>query len=144
MDVTGIPFNRFMGLVKSEDPAVSLLELKPSDDLLNHIGSVHAAAQFALAEACSGEYVLRRFAEFETSCIAFVRSSEVKFKKMASGSLRSRASLDDEAADKLLRDLEKKGRAFATVNVEVFDGEGDVTMLASFDWYVQKRDEAAG
>ena len=44
MDVTGIPFNRFLGLRAGE----ASLTLPSGPDYLNHLGTVHAAAQYAL------------------------------------------------------------------------------------------------
>src|ERR1035438_8092756 len=59
MDVSAIPFNRFLGL-RAGDTALTL----PADPKYhNHLGTVHAGAQFSLAEAASGQWLLDRFGE---------------------------------------------------------------------------------
>ena len=71
MDITGIPFNQFIGLRKVA-AAAGELALDAAPQYLNHIGTVHAAAQFALAEACCGEYLLSRFADLTEGHLAVV------------------------------------------------------------------------
>jgi hypothetical protein len=55
-----IPFNRLIAIRHSGDSEY-VLELDGSEQYLNHLNAVHASAQFALAEATSGEYLLRMF-----------------------------------------------------------------------------------
>ena len=58
--VTELPFNSFLGIQIAADPA-HLLRLPSGQQYLNHLGTVHASAQLALAEASSGEFLLRHF-----------------------------------------------------------------------------------
>src|SRR5438552_570394 len=62
--VTELPFNSFLGLQKAAEPS-QLLRLPPGGQYLNHLGTVHASAQLALAEASSGEFLLHRLASVE-------------------------------------------------------------------------------
>ena len=83
MDVTKIPFNKFLGIEKCDGSGEALLVLPESEHFTNHLHTVHASAQFALGEAASGEYLLQRFehiVENET-IVPVVRKSDVKFKK---------------------------------------------------------------
>jgi len=58
MNVAAIPFNRFLGL-RADGVSLTL----PADpNYQNHLGTVHAGAQFALAEAASGQWLLNRLA----------------------------------------------------------------------------------
>jgi acyl-coenzyme A thioesterase PaaI-like protein len=138
MDITEIPFNRFLGLRRPADPSAGILELEDAPRYLNHIGTVHAAAQFALAEACSGEFLLARFAPLAAGHLAVVRRAEIKFRKPASGALQARASAPEEELRKLEADLAAKGRGFLSVRVEVVDVKGEATLQAVLGWYVQK------
>jgi acyl-coenzyme A thioesterase PaaI-like protein len=138
MDVTDIPFNQFMGLRKVAAVPPGALALDAAPKYLNHIGTVHAAAQFALAEACCGEYLLSRFADLAEGHLAVVRKAEIKYRTPAYGALQARASLSDREADKLQAEVAARGRGFVPVRVEILDGKGDVTMQAAFTWYVQK------
>ncbi len=79
--VTELPFNSFLGLQKATEPS-QLLRLPPGGQYLNHLGTVHASAQLALAEASSGEFLLHRLASVE-GIVAVVRRLEAKFRKNA-------------------------------------------------------------
>jgi acyl-coenzyme A thioesterase PaaI-like protein len=58
--VTELPFNSFLGIRSAGDSAY-LLELPAGSQYLNHLGTVHAGAQLALAEASSGEFFAQAF-----------------------------------------------------------------------------------
>ena len=62
--VTEFPFNNFLRIHPAND-AAHLLQLPSGDEYLNHLGTVHAAVQLALAEASSGEFLLRHFGSAE-------------------------------------------------------------------------------
>jgi len=47
-----------------------ILEMPESPLLLNHVGTVHASVQFALAEASSGEFLLRHLGEAQSRVFA--------------------------------------------------------------------------
>jgi len=73
VDVSSIPFNRFLGL--RADGAI--LTLPADANYLNHLGTVHASAQFALAEAASGQWLLGRFGAEAAGNLAVVRHADV-------------------------------------------------------------------
>ncbi len=85
MDITQIPFNRYISILKSIDNK-NILELAFNDNMKNHIGTFHASAQFALAEACSGLALQNEFPDLANSVVPILRKSEIKFKKPASSS----------------------------------------------------------
>jgi hypothetical protein len=64
--VTELPFNNLLRIHPAGD-AAHLLQLPSGDEYLNHLGTVHAAAQLALAEASSGEFLLSISAPLSTS-----------------------------------------------------------------------------
>lgn len=137
MDVTQIPFNHLVGVKRVESPGGGL-ELKDAANLKNHLGTVHASAQFALAEASSGDYLAHHFKEFTASVIPVVRSVEAKFKKAATGRLHAKAQVPEEDCHRFVSDLTAKGRAAIGIDVEILDTNGAVTMNARFNWFVQK------
>src|SRR5260370_42466796 len=53
VSVTELPFNSFLGIQISTEPS-QLLRLPSGERYLNHLCTVHASAQLALAEASSG------------------------------------------------------------------------------------------
>ena len=64
------------------------------------LGSVHASALLARAEASSGEFLLRHFGSSE-GIVPVVRRLESKFRKPAQGSVTSSASAKPEALARL-------------------------------------------
>jgi acyl-coenzyme A thioesterase PaaI-like protein len=140
MDVTEIPFNRFIGISRTDPPDTAMLKLQRSENLSNHLNTVHASAQFALAEAASGECLLRRFKDIASSAslIPVVREVLVKYRKPATGTLRATATVSDGDAASAIEALAGKGRAVIPVQVNVSDEPGTTTMTATFSWFIQK------
>ncbi len=139
MKITEIPFNKFIEIKSNEeddDDAGLYLEFK--DDLKNHLGTFHASAQFALAEACSGLSLLKNFPHLENCVVPVLRKSEVKFKKPASSDITAIAEITPEQKDQFERQLDKKGRASLAVIVDVTTQDGTVTMTGTYEWFVQK------
>ena len=115
--------------------------------LINHVGTIHASVLFALAEAASGEFLLRQLGELREEGFAVQRTSTVKFRKPAAphGGLRASARFADTDASQLSAALASRGarpRGVAIL-VEVADTQGVVTMTGQFDRFLQQhRDEA--
>ena len=78
-------------LTAAGDPHI--LELPESPLLLNQVGTIHAGVQFALGEACSGEFLLRCLGNDLSRAFAVLRTSNVKFRNPAHGELRASARL---------------------------------------------------
>src|ERR1043165_2781669 len=101
MHVTDLAINKTMGMQLAAEGNGHILELPESPLLLNHVGTVHASVQFALAEAGSGEFLLRHLGEAQSQVFAVLRTSEVKFRKPAHGALRASARFAEGVADSL-------------------------------------------
>jgi acyl-coenzyme A thioesterase PaaI-like protein len=139
MDITEVPFNKFLGVERASDDPGCLLRLGESPSFQNHLGTVHAGVQLALAEATSGECILRRFPDFAAGVLAVVRRVEAKFKNPLNGTIRSRATISQEGADRLVESLRTKGRGFISVDVEVVGAGGVVGLASTVEWFVQKQ-----
>lgn len=106
IEITKIPFNAFLGL----QPAASesdLLLLPASSNYLNHLGSVHASAQLALAEAASGEFLLRHLPSVE-GLLPVVRRVQAKFRRPAKGAVLARAHVSPDGAGAFAQRFEAK------------------------------------
>jgi acyl-coenzyme A thioesterase PaaI-like protein len=137
MDVTQIPFNKFIEIVQSStDDCV--LELGFKDNMKNHLGTFHASAQFSLAEACSGLSLQQHFPYLENAVVPILRKSEIKFKKPAQSNIYARANIDIEEKERFRQQFEKKGRATLAVSLEVIDQNGIICMSGVYEWFVQK------
>jgi acyl-coenzyme A thioesterase PaaI-like protein len=133
--VTELPFNHFLGVRLAGD-SPHLLRLPSGGQYLNHLGTVHASAQLALAEASSGEFLLRHFGSAH-GIIPVVRRMEAKFRKPASGSITSSVSVPPEALARLDAELSSKGRSLFAIPVELYDESGAHTLSATFEWFIQ-------
>jgi acyl-coenzyme A thioesterase PaaI-like protein len=131
VNVTAIPFNRLLGL--RADGATLTLPADPNYH--NHLGTVHAAAQFALAEAASGQWLLSRFGAEAARYLAVVRRADVKFRRPAVGALTTQADVAPNEAERFLDALSRRGRASIEVHVRLLDTEGNVTLESSFEWF---------
>src|SRR6476659_5020816 len=121
MQITELPFNRFIGLEQAGQDSSALLSLPEGPQYLNHLGTVHASAQLALAEATSGEFLLRVLGE-APGLLPVVRRLEAKFRRPANGALTARASADEETLRSIPSELQRRGRTTISVVVEVSDG----------------------
>ena len=134
--VTELPFNRLIGL-QTAPPAEKLLQLPAGEQYTNHLGTVHASALLALAEASSGEYLLRHFGS-SAGVLPVVRRLEAKFRKPANGAVTSAASATPDALTQLDADLAAKGRALISIAVELHDASGAHALSATVEWFIQR------
>jgi len=137
MDVTQIPFAKHIGIERKEE---GRLKLEPTDIVQNHIQTIHASAQFTLAETQSGLFLQEVFPEYVGKVVGLLRGSTVKYKAPAMTSIYAEAILSNKDKEKFIVQLERKGRATIAIDVSVLDEEGVITMQGVFTWFVQKLD----
>ncbi len=134
---TDIPFVRHIGIKENEEKLS--LDLKKS--VCNHVETIHAAAQFTLAETESGMRLQSLFPELEQKVIPLVRDAQIKYKKPATQKITAISFVEEEAIEKFKSQFEKKGRALLQIRVEIRDINGVLTSEARFTWFVQARVE---
>ena len=105
----------------------------------NHLGTVHASAQLALAEATSGEYLLSEFKDINFDVLPVVRRLEAKFRKPAYGAVFSRMSVTPEKKEEFVSNLTLRGRALLEVQVDVYDEKGAHALAAVVEWFVARK-----
>ena len=132
MNVLEIPFVKYVGIKKDSE-----LKLHVREELKNHIQTIHASVQFALAETASGESLIKEFPQYEGKVIPMLRSSTIKYKSPATSTLRAKVTLTKEAKEKFLKQFERRGQGVIAVEVELFDEESLMTMEGEFIWFVQ-------
>ena len=137
--VIQLPFNRHVGIQQSST-LEGLLELPAGEQYLNHIGTVHASAQLALAEACSGEFLLQNLSGNQ-DIVPVVRRVEAKFKKPANGRVTATVKSSEPSLSDALSVLDKKRRALVTIFVDVVDETGQHSLSSSFEWFLAKSTE---
>ncbi len=137
MDVTAIPFNRFLGLETAPPDSGFLVTLPGSPDFTNHLNTVHAGALLAVAEAGSGAYLLKNLGD-DSGYLPVVRRMESKFRKPAYGRISSRASVASGQLEQAAAELKEKGRALITVSVDVVDEKGVTALSSEVEWFVAR------
>ena len=130
-----IPLATHLGIEEKDEKT---LKLECHSHVQNHIGTIHAAAQFALAETQSGHYLTVLFPQYKGKILPLLRSSTVKYKNPASSEIYAEAFAKDEALEKFEAQFLKKGRASIVVDVTVMDEEGVITMQGEVNWFIQK------
>jgi len=134
MDVTHIPFAKHIGIEKKEE---GMLKLEPTDTVQNHIQSIHASAQFALAETQSGLYLQEAFPELVGKVVALLRGATVKYKNPATKTIYAVAMIEEETKEKFINRLKRKKKATITVHTTIKDIDGIVVMSGEFMWYIE-------
>ncbi|MBI3886628.1 MAG: DUF4442 domain-containing protein [Opitutae bacterium] len=138
MQLTDLALNQALGLRVAPAGAPHLLELPLTPLLQNHLGTMHAAAQFALAEAASAECLRREFPALAATVLPVVRGVAVKYRRPATGDLFAFAQTDDATRQNLAASLAARPAARATVNVELKDAAGTLTFSGQFEWFIAK------
>jgi acyl-coenzyme A thioesterase PaaI-like protein len=141
MHTAEIPFNQFLGLQREPEGGEFTVSLPADDSYHNHLGFVHAAAQLALAEAASGDWMLKNFGSHASDFIAVVRRMETKFKQPACGKILGRAIVGGPARQQLADDLAVRRSLLFPVRVDVFDESGAPTLTATVEWFITRRPE---
>jgi len=86
----------------------------------NHLGTMHAGVQWSAAEMLGG---LLYIAHVQTlgSCSAVVCEVSIKFQKPAKSRVRARTTFDANQVQALAAALEREGKAFIELDIELLD-----------------------
>lgn len=136
IDITKVPFNKMLGISLASD-ASYLLQLDAKEEYTNHLGTVHAAALFALAEGSGAQLLLTVFPEeIIDNVIPVLRKVEVGYKKPATGVIVSTAYLRDTTIEVVAEQLRTKKRVTINTPVDLFDASNVKVFSANFEWFV--------
>jgi acyl-coenzyme A thioesterase PaaI-like protein len=143
MDVTALPFNRLIGLEAAAPDSGFLVSLPADPRYANHLGTVHAVALLAVAEAGAGAFLAGQVPDL-AGIVPVVRRLEAKFRRPATGRVSARCAVPTEEVARWLAELDARGRVSASVPVEVADDAGVVVLSAVVEWFVTRGRPAAG
>lgn len=138
-----LALNQALGLREAPPGAAHLLEMPFAAVHHNHLGTVHAVAQFGLAEAASAECLLREFPGLAPTVVPVVREVRVKYRQPGRGPLQAYASVAPGSRATLPVELEKSGRAFVDVEVTLKDEAGGTTLHSTFTWFITRIPQGA-
>ena len=136
MDITKVPFNKMLGISLANNTEY-LLQLDARVEYTNHLGTVHAAALFTLAEGTGAQLLLKSFPEdIIDNVIPVLRKVDVSYKKPATGIIVSTASLKDTTIELVTEQLLSKKRVSILTLVDLFDESKTRVFSANFEWFV--------
>ena len=148
MDVTAIdqtlfaqvPFAQHVGAHVTAVSAESAQATLPAaHERLNHVGTVHAVAQFGLGEVASGGVVLAAFTELMAEGYApIAASATIKYVRPGRGELRavSRFAMTEQQAARA--QIAEAGKARFTVPVQIFDSADQLISEMTVEWVLLK------
>lgn len=135
----GIPANALLGLkVEEMGDGAGAVRLPWREEVGNHVGSVHAAALFAIADATSGAAMTSGLGDLVASVTPLARGGEITYKKIARGDIVGRSRISAEDLERIRAELETDGVSRPDVLVEMTDADGTVVAEATFHWHVKK------
>lgn len=135
MNVSELPFNKLIGLKLATSGSGFQTSLPDDPQYTNHLGTVHASAMLAVAEAGSGAFLTQHFSDY-SGLIPVVRRLEAKFRKPGHGQISARCIVAPEMLANWAAELERRGRLSAPVLVEVIDATGNIVMSATVEWFI--------
>jgi acyl-coenzyme A thioesterase PaaI-like protein len=135
---TDLAYNRALGIRDAAPGAEHLLELPFGPLVQNHLGTLHAAAQFSLAEAASAECLQRCYGAELGDVFAVVRGVEVKYRKPAAGDLLAYGAPNEPTRLHLLAEMAARGRGKAVILIDLKDRSGTLTFHGQFEWFISR------
>ncbi|HEX3272870.1 MAG TPA: YiiD C-terminal domain-containing protein [Ktedonobacterales bacterium] len=135
-----VPFNRVLGLqFVAVEPERAEVVMPEAPERLNHVGTIHAAAQFGLGEAASGAMVMAAFADLQgEGYIPLAASAQIAYRKPSKGDLRGVATLTTDEQARVRAEVEANGKARFSIPVQLLDAQGVVTTEITVEWALIK------
>lgn len=140
MNIAGLPFSKLIGLEEGTVAGRSVISLQPQEQHRNHVGTIHAAVLFSVAEAASAQALLQAFPHLAEKASALLRTARVKYRRPATAAIHGTASIDRAVAQACVNRFENKGMALANVAASVFQDQVEV-LSARFTWCVLRNDK---
>jgi len=137
-----VPFNRTLGIeivAVTANEVTLRLPLRP--ELANHVGTMHAAAQYALGEATSGALNVLIFGAQIAQLTVLNRAAQIEYRRPSQGSLSARGELGDEALQQVRDAFAKERRAKYSTAIALY-AESDPTTIVTVvtvEWVILKR-----
>jgi acyl-coenzyme A thioesterase PaaI-like protein len=137
MDLTQLPFNQLIGLETVDEGSGFLVSLPDDAKYSNHLGTVHASALLAVAEAGSGAFLIQQLGK-GAGFVPVVRRIEAKFRKPATGRIAALATVEPSEVGRWKSDLASRGRLIASVPIDVIDDAGVTALSATVEWFIAR------
>ncbi len=134
-----VPFARHAGVeIESVDKGRASATLPFRPEGLNHIGTQHAAALFALGEAASGAAMAGAFLPILLEIRPVAAQAAIKFLAVAKGPVRAEAVVSGDA-DALVRAAKTDGKVQFPVVVTLTGEDQTKVCEMTVDWHVSTK-----
>ena len=144
MDITEIPFNRFLGIKKSPGDGPHRMPSFRAGRFarlteITWARSTHQCKWPSPEAAAAAEYLLRTFQGADAGVLAVVvRRVQAKFKNLVTGKIFAMVDCAPEELARFSSVLDAKGKALVSVSVDIADAAGLVAMTAVIEWFIQR------
>jgi len=141
--VQSVPFNQVLGItIATITPDAVEVILPETPEQRNHVGTIHAAAQFGLGEATSGTLVVAAFGDlFQQGIVPLAAKAAITYRKAATGELRGKATLSQQEQSRVRDEIAQGQRARFTIPVQLTKSDGTVTTELEVSWTLLKPQE---
>src|SRR5215211_4713223 len=134
-----VPFARHAGVeIDSVEKGRATAHLPFRPEGLNHIGTQHAAALFALGEAASGAAMAGAFAPIMLEIRPVAADAVIKYLAVAKGPVRAEARVKGNA-DQLVAAVKTDGKSVFQVAVDMTGEDGTKIVEMTVDWHVSMK-----
>ncbi|HUF53607.1 MAG TPA: YiiD C-terminal domain-containing protein [Dehalococcoidia bacterium] len=132
-----VPFNRHLGLeIIDIGPGTASVRLPQEPQLTNHVGTQHAAALFAAAEAASGGAMAGAFADLMMNVTPLARDAQIRYLKPARGPITASARVAEDHGAVRAR-LEADGKTDFSVDIQLTDENGVKVAEMTVSWHIR-------
>jgi uncharacterized protein (TIGR00369 family) len=133
-----MPYNAMLGVRITEmEGGRARGELATRTEVGNHVGTMHAGAQFSLIEATSGAAVSSAFLDLLGRATPLAQGAQLTYKRPVHGDAVAEAHISDAEVARVRGELEASGRARFEVAVTLSDASGTLATEALMRWYMR-------
>lgn len=135
-----VPFSHHVGAhVTAVDAESAEATLPAAQERLNHVGTVHAVAQFGLGEVATGALILGVFSELTAAGYApIAANATITYLKAGRGDLRAVSHFARADQEAVRAQVEQTGKARFSMPVQLFDSSGQVITEMTVEWVLLK------
>lgn len=135
--IAAVPFASYLDIAAVEvGRGTSVARLASRPYVYNHVGTVHAGAQFALGEAASGMAMAGAIAPLILAARPVASDANIAYSRPATGNLTALGQVR-ENIDELVGTLERDKKVRLTVDVEIKDEQAAVVSKMTVQWHVR-------
>jgi uncharacterized protein (TIGR00369 family) len=136
--IEGMPYNAMLGVrILEMDAGRARGALASRPEVGNHVGTMHAGAQFSLIEATSGAAVSSAFLDLLGRATPLAQGAELNYKRPVRGDASAEAHVDVADVARVREELDAHGRSRFEVQVTVHDADGTLATEATMRWYIR-------